>query len=262
MTWVKHDRNSGFTLLELLIVLALSSVVILGVYQGYYILKNSIMAYYQNIRLQNNIKSVSHEIYHIAAKAGKFGCAAAKQTTYLHWSKSLGLVSNHLLYELNKPALNTLILNKNDPRLATMFPRSLYAKLKSDSDIIYTVQVNEQKNNQENKEKIKVYTDCQDIFFLSDKDNIEYLYQHKQYEYAGELSADWYFVALSKRLNNQSQPIYSLYRYNNRLGTQEVAEGVELLLSYSTKEKVHNIKILINSVEGNPPLKKWLTLAI
>lgn len=260
--WVKYDKNSGFTLLEFLIVIALSSMVILGVYQGYFILKNTVTTYYQNIRLQNNIKSVSHEFYRIADKAGKFGCASAAQKTYLHWSKTLDLASKYLLYEHHKPLLNTSVLKQNDSRLKSILPSSLHIKLKPDSDILYIVYASDKKNKSKNKVKIKIYADCQDIFFLSEKDNIEYLYQHGQYDYVGELSVDYYFVALSKRLNNQSQSIYSLYYYNNILGLQEVAEGVESLTLGLTKEKIKHIKILINSVEGNPPIKKWFTVAI
>lgn len=260
--WVKLHKNSGFTLLELLIVIALSSIVILGVYQGYFILKKSILTYYQNIQLQNNIKSVSHEFYQVTAKAEKFGCATAKQKTYLHWSKNLGLAQNYLLYENNKPLLNTIILKKNDSRLKNILAPALYNKLKTDSDILYTVQAENPKDNKNHKHKINVYADCQDIFLLSHDDSAEYFYQHKQYEYVGILSINWYFIASSKRFNNQGHPIYSLYRYNNMLGAQEIAEGVDLLTVDSTEENKIALKILINSVEGNPPLKKWFTLAI
>lgn len=262
MMWAKSQKNSGFTLLELLIVLALSSMIILGVYQGYFILKNNIIIYYQNIRLQNNIKTVSHEFYGITDKAGKFGCAKANQITYLHWSKNLGLVSRYLIYEHNKPLLNTIVLKKSDNRFKKILPQPLYSKLKSDSDILYTTQAEIFNKSKKNKEVVQIYADCQDIFFVGENDNVDYFYQHAQYEYVGNLSVDCYFIALSKRINNQSQPIYSLYRHNNILGTHEILEGVEALLIESMSENSHKIKILINSVEGNPPLKKWFTIVI
>ncbi len=219
------------------------------------------MAYYQNIHLQNNIKSVSHEFYHIADKAGKFGCASVKNTTYLHWSKSLGFASKHLVYEHNKPLLNATVFKKNDARLKNILPLSIFSKLKPDSDILYTVHARTF-NQKKDKKTIDIYADCQDIFFVNSNDDLDYFYQHQQYDYIGELSVDCYFIALSKRVNNQSQAIYSLYRYNNVLGLQEVLEGVESLLMHSSSEKINNIKIVVNSVEGNPPLKTWLNIAI
>ncbi len=261
MILVKNKKITGFTLVELLIVIALSSVVIFGAFQGYFMVKKIIVNYYQMIRLQNNIKLMTHELYHIKDKAGNFGCANSDQPLYLHVSKKKSPLLLPLLF-INKDQLQGWVfLKKTDPKLKTLLPHAVYSRLKSDSDIIYTLETDKQKIKK-NQNPSRVYADCLDVFILSQDDPLDYFIQNKQFNYIGNLSINLYFISSNKRKNNQDQPIYSLYRYNDHMGMQEILEGVESITHQSEQANKIKINVLLTSVEGNPALKQWLTVVI
>lgn len=259
MMLATHKKIKGFTLIELLMVVALSSIVLFGVFQGYYLVKNTIIKYYQMVRLQNNIKLITHELYNITGKAGKFGCAATNQPLYLHVSKKISPMLIPSFFISNKKLQCLIFFKKSDPKLKGLLPHSVFVRLKPKSDILYTLSIEANKLHQP-KEAYRVYADCQDVFILSHEDPTDYFIQSTQFNPIGNLAINLYYVAQSKRKNNQDQVIYSLYQYNEYFGGQEIIEGVEEL--YQDPENSKKIKILLTSVEGHSPLKQWLTIGI
>lgn len=254
-----RKNNKGFTLIELLMAIALSSIVLWGAFQGYYLVKKMINQYYQMVRLQNNIKLITHELYNITNKSGQLGCARADQLLYLHLSKKISAILSPLLFISPNRLEGLVFLKKTDPKLKRLLPHTVYARLKSDTEVMYTLEVDRAKIKT-NQMAYRLYGDCQEIFILSTQDSVDYFSHHKHLGYIGNLSITLYYIAESKRRNNQDNAIYSLYKYTQQLGVQEVIEGVERLCRDPKNPK--KIKILLTSVEGNPPLKQWLTVPV
>ncbi len=248
---IRSKKTNGFTLLELLIVVALSSLILMGVFQGFFAFKKIIGSYFQAIRLQSNIRLMAHELYQITDKAGQFGCAHSAQPIYIHWSKKTNFEHKKLL------ALTWF--KKTDPLFKSILPYGIHARLKADSDILHTLSIEKDKKiNPKNRHP--VYADCQDVFILSNQDEASYFSSNMQFKYIGNLTRNLYFVAKSQRKNNQGLPIYSFYSYTTDLGVQEVLEGIESI--HIDSGNARKINVLINSVEGDPLLKQWLTLVI
>jgi prepilin-type N-terminal cleavage/methylation domain-containing protein len=254
------NKNKGFTLLELMISIALSAILLYGVFQGYFVLKKIILNYYQTIRLQNNIRLITHELYSIKDKAGKFGCANASQPIYLHVSKYASSKITPLLYLSDQQLKSFMRIKKSDLKFKNLLPGSIYQKVNTSSDILYTLYLDLDTKVHDLERVYPVYSDCQDVFVLSHQDSLSSNFNTEKYKFQGNLSIAYYFVANSKRKNNQDLPINSLFRYSSYLGTQEVLEGVELIQVDPANN--NKINILLNSVDGLPPLKQWLTVVI
>jgi prepilin-type N-terminal cleavage/methylation domain-containing protein len=256
---INKKNIKGFTLLELLVVMVFSSMILLGIYQGYFIIKKLIGHYHQMIRLQNNIRLITHEMVKISSVAGQLGCAHTKLPLYLHWSKSIAVKADEFLYLDNQKLVGLNFLTPSDLNVKKMLPHPVYSRLNKNSAIIYTLHAHGD-NKIKQAEFYPVYADCQDVFVLSPQENpLDYFEQMPAMHKVGNLEFNLYFVANSKRKNNQDVPIHSLYRYNSYLGSQEIVEGVECI---DFDSSITAIKVLITSVEGKLPLKQWLTISL
>lgn len=252
-------KFKGFTLLELLVVIALSSIILLAIFEGYFTVKKLITHYHQSIRLQNNIRSVTYQIYQLAHQAGRLGCAHANQPFYLHLFKTKLESLQQLLYIKNRKVQGLAFFQPTDSKLKTLLPTSIYNRLIKNSAVIYTMQ-SVARTKKSPKEGYAVYSDCQDVFILPIGEACTDCFEDSSaIRFAGNLEIDLYFVASNKRKNHQDVPIYSLYKYNTYLGLQEVLEGVEQIDLSSNSNK---IKVLLSSVEGQETIKQWLTIPV
>lgn len=256
---INKNNIKGFTLLELLLVMTLTSIILFGLSEAYFIIKKLITHYHQTIRLQTNIRLMTHEIYKISTFAGQLGCAHTKLPLYLHWSKSIDVDVEDFLYFEKQKLVGLAFLNPLNSKVTSMLPKSLYSRLNKNSAIIYTLHaLSDQKPT--NSSFYPVYADCQDIFVLSPEDDpSNYFEKMPHLKLIGDLEVNLYFIANTQRKNNQSFPIYSLYRYNAYVGAQQIIEGVECI---DFNSNAATIKILLTSVEGKPPLKQWLTISL
>ena len=252
-------KQQGFTLLELLLVMVLGSVILFGMFQLFFTFKRVITNYHQMIRLQTSIRAVTYELYQVFDKAGRFGCANTNQPLYLHLAKkNLPFLKSLLVVEENK-LMGLKILPAQDFLIKTFLPAAIYKRLRHSSSIIYLIHTAHYKKH-ELANFHPVYADCQDVFVLSSDMSADYFINKPNFYYQGNFEVSLYFVANSQRKNSQGSPIYSLYRYNSYLGTQEILEGVEMI--QADKSSANKIKVLLNSVEGNLSLWQWLIVEI
>lgn len=257
--YIHYKKHQGFTLLELIIVLALSSIILFGVFKGYSIFQRMADDYYQLISLQNVMREFTYESEKIKKKLGQFGCVSTDQLSYIHFSKNLKKETSQKFF-LSKNKIERLsFLNQSDIQVKDILPKDIYKMMPPNSMVIYLMYLNFNKDLVLDKNN-RVYSDCQDIFVLADQDPIDFFRDKPNFRYEGKLQIELYFVARNKRYNNKNHPIFSLYRYNELLGVQEVLEGVERIQSESNNSK--KIQVLLNSVEGSPPVRQWITVGL
>lgn len=253
------NKQKGFTLLELLLVMAFGSVILLGVFQAFFTFKSMMTNYHQTVRLQASIRAVTYEFYQLADKAGRFGCANTNQVLYLHLSKKSAPILKPLLIVEKNKLIGLKFLSAQDLLIRTFFPTAIYKRLRSNSSIIYFIHTTHYKKH-EVANFYPVYADCQDVFVLSSDMSADYFMNKPHFHYQGNFEVSLYFVANSQRKNSQGYPIYSLYRYNSYLGTQEILEGVEMI--QADNARANRVQVLLNSVEGNQSLRQWLIVEI
>lgn len=232
---MKLKQQQGISLIELLIAMALGSILLIGLISLYASNKNTYQMTQAAARLQEDGRIAIQIMSRDIRMAGYVGCGkitdikiypddyyAEKSFVGWHDKRSSSKIQMPAITKPLKPNTDALFVLAADPYVVTvksMTEHSMRFNEKSDFDADDSVMI----------------SDCQraDIFKY-DKKDFQYIYK------AGAQASRWqklfYYLAKTTRIDKTGKPIYALYRrdLNSKSRHIELVDGVEdMQISFS-----------------------------
>lgn len=264
-----HPEHRGFSLIELMIALALSLILSLAFIQTILIVKNIYKKQEGLARIQENARSVHHIIGDAISRMGAIGCN--------RMSDEIGVVI--------RPGVNTERLGLLPfGGLTTTHSDTLWIKYTQKGYPLAQASTGERgsfviRGTPHWKEnRVLILADCRhaEIFRLTEKTKVikggltevafKYPNTHK-YDTSAQMArlrSVLFYVAKTSRVNQYDEPIFALYTKDYNGKTQERVEGVEAMKMEYQPKKIQ-IKFLLSSVEpvkseqGESVLRQWWT---
>ncbi len=262
-------RARAFSLIELIITLAISSIVVLAIFTIYLNIKTHYLAQQALIQTQENARLAIHLLRQSAHTAGFMGCLAFNDEAVIH---------NHTLVDFSA---DTMIrgYRGSGTNWQPSLPNTLTGKVKADSDVLQITGVDfnlaivsevMQSSNQIvtstpmsfKQNEVLVIADCQqaELFVAAnvrssgDQQIItssQPLSKHYQRNASvGRLQTQLFYIRDSQRKNLKGDAIFSLYSETNGT-TEELVAGIENLRLYFALSHNGNIAEYLNAAQIN-----------
>lgn len=271
MECVQRKVSRGMTLVELLISLALSSMLSIMMINAFLLTKRTVLTQQALVRLQVNARTLDYLLGKALRNSGVFGCHKLQPYSVIVVDNDIRISDYGLL--------NTKgILGLLPYQLPADFSGSerILKRYKKDSDLLWVQSGNRILNNARNKNgSILAISDCQKISFFRQQD--------KKFpsvitpDTLSVLHSTIYYVGGTQRKNSRGRQIYALYSTDLNGRTLELVEGVEKIevlygsfiegaLVYQKTHQVSNwyaivsvkMNALLNTIEDTDPIiTKW-----
>lgn len=263
-------HQQGFSLVELMIALALSLILSLAFIQTILITKNIYRKQEGLARIQENARSIHHIIGDAISRTGAIGCN--------RMSDEMGVVIHPgvNIKRLGLQPFSELEPNRSDSLWIKYTTKGYPLAVPSTGEKGYFV-IHGKPNWKENR--VLILSDCRhaEIFRLAENTKVikrglsEVAFKHTAGTYKYDTSAQiarlrsvLFYVAKTHRVNQYNEPIFALYSKDYNGKTQERVEGVEAM-KVEYKPQSIRIEFLLSSVEpvkseqGESVLRQWWT---
>jgi prepilin-type N-terminal cleavage/methylation domain-containing protein len=243
-----HGPNKGFSLIEILIALALGSLLFLGLTQVYLSSKHLYGTAEANARWQENVRFASNTLFTNITMAGYSGCANLQDAKLFNNTNFSFNVANSVLgYEATDvpsylhgaviPNTDVIVIQKAGADENYIAVRDVKI---GDYDFYAALQNPATKDN-----RILFLGDCQNADLFETKDYIGSKITSRskiQHQYIAKLDNSAkdaakvsrfeeiaYFISDTGRVDDKGQPVYGLYMKTNRGDKQELAEDIDMM---------------------------------
>lgn len=240
---IGKKRAQGFSLIELLIVVGLSTMLLAGIWQVYFSAKSVYRAQQASARWQENLRFATNLLSHKISMAGFSGCRKLSEVQLVNHTVSIYNDENVLRgygfenlpsYLIGKVVPNTdvLVLQKADNDLT-----QITSNLKKGATTIWVTQNPASENNQ-----ILLISDCMNADLLVannwsgpcilSRNRLAHAYQTRSTT-IGRLEETTYFIGDTGRVDDRGETIDALFVITNRGDRQELIEGIDSMrISY------------------------------
>lgn len=238
------QTDNGFTLLELLIALALNLVLSMSAIHALLLIKQAWMTQQGIHKIQENARSIQIYFDNVLQSAGRLSCNRihAGLTTWIAptvdkqiWGVAADVVR----------LVTPLTLQQNQ-----WLNSSFFERLISSSSILWIISSDPIAKPVDKSNQVLLLSDCATLHIFK---NIEEPRRIPNAELA-VLNSRLYYVGRTKRNINQ-RPIYALYMTDFNGYTQELFEGVQAMEIGLNHSKM-NMSVLLDSTQ-NKALQKW-----
>lgn len=267
-THLKHHK--GFSLIELMIALALSLILSLAFIQTMLVVKNIYKKQEGLARIQENARTLHHIIGELVSNSGALGCN--------RMGDEFGVVIHPGVNEqrLGLAPFMGVASNASDSLWVQYADRGYRLAQASTGEHGYFV-IQGTPHWKENR--VLVLADCRhaEIFCLAEKSkvinkhfsqvafkSISGSYKYDTSAQIARLRSVLLYVAQTERFNEYNDPIYALYSKDFNGKTQERVEGVEAMkVDYGVG--TIRVQLLLSSIEpvrsekGKSVLRQWWT---
>lgn len=271
MECVQRKRSRGMTLVELLISLALGSMLSIMMCNAFLLTKRTMLTQQAIVRLQVNARTLDYLLGKALRNSGVFGCHKLQPNSVIVTDKDIHLSDYGLLNSKGILGLLAHQLPKDFKGSARILKR-----YKKDSEMLWIQSGNHILNISRLKSSsILAISDCRQISLFRKQD--EKLPMVKPPFTLSVLHSTIYYVGDTQRKNAKGRPIYALYSTDLNGRTLELVEGVEKMevfygsfiegaLVYQKAQEVLDwytiasvkVKALLNTIEDTEPvITKW-----